>query len=230
MQHYDHPDRLLVAVDCIVFGFAAGQLQLLLIRRDFAPHRGAWSLMGGFLHRDESLAAAAHRVLRELTGLDEIYLEQFRAFGEVDRDSVERTVSVGYYALVDRAAVSPQLSDRYAAHWVPIDAIPPLIFDHAEMVSLALERLRYRAMHEPVGFGLLPERFTLSQLRELYEAIFGRAIDPGNFRRRLRNMDFLVRTDEKDFRGSRRGAWLYRFQADRYAEAKEAGFSFLLKP
>ncbi|WP_116125469.1 NUDIX hydrolase [Lewinella sp. IMCC34183] len=230
MKAYDKQEKVLVAVDCIIFGFYEGQLNLLLIRRDFEPRRGEWSLMGGFLRESESLDDAAARVLRELTGLDQVYLEQFRAFGEVNRDEGERTVSVGYYALINQENVQPQLSADYAAHWVPLNEIPPLIFDHSDMVKAALRRLRHRATHEPVGFELLPEKFTLTQLQWLYEAIFGTPIDAGNFRRRLRKMDYLQRLNEKDTTNSRKGAWYYQFVSEGYAMAKRNGADFLLKP
>ncbi|WP_420458147.1 NUDIX hydrolase [Neolewinella sp.] len=230
MQNYPAQDRLLVAVDCIIFGFREERLNLLLIRRDFEPHRGEWSLMGGFLRREEDLDAGAQRVVQTLTGLREVYLEQFHVFGRVDRDTVERTLSVGYYALVDQDIASAQLSGDYAARWVPLDELPPLVFDHCQMVDVALAALRYRSTHEPVGFELLPDRFTLTQLQRLYEAIFGRSIDAGNFRRRLRRMDYLEQTNEKDFSQSRSGAWYYQFRPEGYAAARRDGEAFLLKP
>lgn len=230
MATYQQHDRHLIAVDCIIFGFQDGELNLLLIRRDLEPYRGEWSLMGGFLRADESLDDAANRVLLELTNLSNVYLEQFHTFGLVDRDPGERTLSTGYFALVDQVKASQQLSAEYSAHWVPVSDVPPLIFDHNEMVRLALRRLRHRAKHEPVGFELLQEHFTLSQLLRLYEAIFGQTIDPGNFRRRLRKMDYLEQLDQKDFQDSKRGSWYYRFDPDRYAEARSQGIPFLLKP
>ncbi len=230
MASYQQLDRHLVAVDCIIIGFKDGQLNLLLIRRDLEPYRGEWSLMGGFLRAAESLDEAATRVLLELTNLSNVYLEQFHTFGSVDRDPGERILSAGYFALVDQVKASQQLSPDYSAHWVPLTDVPPLIFDHNEMVRLALRRLRHRAKHEPVGFELLQEQFTLSQLLKLYEAIFGQAIDPGNFRRRLRKMDYLEQLDQKDFKDSKRGAWLYRFDAQRYEQAYDQGIPFFLKP
>ncbi|OAV45298.1 NUDIX domain-containing protein [Lewinella sp. 4G2] len=230
MSPYSQQDRLLVALDSIIFGFDAGALNLLLIKRNFEPASGRWSLMGGFLRAGESLDAAASRVLEELTGLQQVYLEQFHVFGSVDRDPVERTISVGYYSLVNQTVVSRQLSDRYAAHWVPLREVPKLIFDHNAMVTTALARLRYQATHQPIGFELLPERFTLSQLQKLYEAIFDRPIDAGNFRRRIKKMDFIERLEEKDFSDSKRGAWYYRFHPERYAEALKNGGTFLLTP
>ena len=230
MPAYSHPDRLLLAVDCIIFGYHAGEVNLLIVRREVEPRRGASALMGGFVFARESVDAAAARVTRELTGLQDVYLEQFHAFGEVDRDEGDRIVSLGYYALVQQEAATRQLSDDYDAHWVPITEVPPLVFDHNEMVEAALTRLRYRATHEPVAFRLLPEKFTLTQLQSLYESIFMQRIDPGNFRRRLRKMPYLVRQAEKDVSTSRKGAWYYRFDYGAFAEAQEQGAEFLLKP
>jgi ADP-ribose pyrophosphatase YjhB (NUDIX family) len=230
MQYHLLQDRLLIALDCIIFGFSEDRLHLLLVRRDFEPQSGEWSLMGGFLRKEESLNSAANRVLLELTGLSDVYLEQFHIFGEVDRDPVARTLSVGYFALVNQEEASRELSDKYSAHWVPLDEVPELIYDHNEMVKRALRSLRYRATHEPVGFELLPKKFTLTQLQRLYEAIFGQAIDAGNFRRRLKKMDYIDRLPDKDFSDSKRGAWYYRFHPERYAKSCEEGLTFLLKP
>lgn len=186
--------------------------------------------MGGFLRKEESLDSGAARILRDLTGLQDVYLEQFSTFGEVNRDPVTRTVSVAYYALLNQAVANGKLLNRYSAHWVPLSRLPALIFDHRKMVDEALSQLRYRATYEPVGFELLPPTFTLSQLKKLYEAIFDREIDAGNFRRRLKKMDFLEKLDKKDFSDSKRGAWYYRFHPERYAQARKKGDSFLLKP
>lgn len=230
MQGHDHPDRLLIAVDCIIFGFLNGQMHILIIRREEEPYRGEWALMGGFLHIDESLDDAAARVLKKLTGVTGVYLEQFRAFGDVDRDGIERTVSVAYYALVRHEEVQVQLSADYGARWAPLYELPPLVFDHRDMVTAALRRLRYRAIHEPVAFQLLPERFTLSQLQTLYESIFNTGIDAGNFRRRLRKMPYLEQLDEKDLSTSKKGAYYYRLRLDQFEEAVDQGHEFLLKP
>ena len=230
MTTYAHPDRLLLAVDCIILGFLNGQLNILLVRRAVEPRRGMWALMGGLVYAEESVDDAAARVTKELTGLEDIYLEQFHTFGAVKRDEGDRIVSVAYYALVNQGIATSQLSKDYDAHWVPITEVPALVFDHNEMVDSALERLRYRATHEPVGFALLPQRFTLTTLQTLYESIFRRSIDPGNFRRRLRKMHYLERQDEKDVSTSRKGAWYYIYNEVAYAKAREAGEEFLLKP
>ena len=230
MSAYPHSDRLLIAVDCIIFGFVDRQLQVLVVKREHEQLQHDWSLMGGWLHREESLDEAAARVLRALTGLTGVFMAQHRTFGEVRRDTVERTVSVGYYALVDHEKVSEQLSDEHSAHWVPVYDLPSMLFDHDEMVATALNRLRYRATHEPIAFRLLPERFTLSDLQRLYEAIFATDIDAGNFRRRLRKMKYLRQSDEKDLSTSKKGAYYYSFDRDAYQAARDEGAEFLLKP
>ena len=230
MTTYAHSDRILLAVDCIIFGYLNGQLNILLVRRGMEPRKGQWALMGGLVFEHEAVSDAAARVTEELTGIREVYLEQFHAFGEVERDEGDRIVSIAYYALVNQRVATARLSTEYDARWVPITEVPELIFDHNEMVDIALERLRYRATHEPVGFALLPEKFTLTQLQALYESIFGRPIDPGNFRRRLRKMHYLERRDEKDLSTSRKGAWYYTFNPEMYGVAQAAGEEFLLKP
>ncbi len=230
MTTYAHPDRLLLAVDCIILGFLNNRLNILIVRRGIEPRWGDWALMGGLVYGGEAVDEAAARVTEELTGLADVYLEQFHTFGEVERDEGDRIVSVAYYALVNQRIATSQLSEEYHARWVPITEVPELVFDHNEMVESALERLRYRATHEPVGFALLPDKFTLTQLQALYESIFGRSIDPGNFRRRLRKMQYLKRQDEKDLSTSRKGAWYYIYNPEAYTAAREAGEEFLLKP
>jgi ADP-ribose pyrophosphatase YjhB (NUDIX family) len=230
MNRSEHSDRLLVAVDCIIFGFADRQLQTLLVRRPVKPQKGMFSLMGGLVYKSESLDEAANRVLKELTGLDDVFLEHHKSYGQVDRDSRERTVSISYYALLRQSEVNAQLKDEYQPSWHPISDLPPLAFDHEEMVAAALERLRYQATHEPVVFNVLPEKFTLIDLQAAYESLFGRNIDAGNFRRRLRKMDYLIRLPEKDNRFSRKGAFYYRFDRELYEKAVADGHDFLLKP
>src|SRR5699024_7495593 len=147
-NHYQDYDRILVALDCIIFGFDRQGLKLLLIKRDFEPKKEHWSLMGGFLKRDEGLDAAADRILHKLTGLRDVYLEQLYGFGEVDRDPVERTVSIAYYALVNIREHDRELSEQYGARWFSVDELPGLIFDHEEMLAAAKDRLRYRRSEE----------------------------------------------------------------------------------
>jgi ADP-ribose pyrophosphatase YjhB (NUDIX family) len=230
IDQYDNHDHLLVALDCIIFGFDRNELKLLLIKRDFEPEKGKWSLMGGFLEKKESLDEAAGRILNNLTGLQNIYLEQLYAFGEVDRDPVERTVSVAYYALIDIHTHDKELVKQHSASWFSIDEVPDLIFDHKEMVDAALKRLRYKASHQPVGFELLPEKFTLPELQKLYEGIYDTELDKRNFRRRILAMDVLIKTDEKQKKYSKKGAFLYEFDEEKYSEKVIAGDSLVFKP
>lgn len=229
-KKYRNQDHLLVALDCIIFGFDRSGLKLLLIKRDFEPEKGNWSLMGGFLKKEESLDEAAGRILHNLTGLKNIYLEQLQAFGEVGRDPVERTISVAYYALIDIHKHDKELVEQHSASWYSLDEIPDLIFDHQKMVDSALKRLRYKASHQPVGFELLPEKFTLPELQILYESIYDTKLDKRNFRRRMLSMDVLVKTDEKQKKYSKKGAFLYKFDEKKYAEKVDKGDSTVFKP
>lgn len=229
-SHYDQHDKIFVALDCIIFGFDRNGLKLLLIKRDFEPEKGNWSLMGGFLEKDESLDEAADRILHKLTGLKNVYLEQLYGFGEVDRDPVERTVSIAYYALINIREHDKELVEKYSARWFPIDELPDLIFDHEEMVEAAKARLQYKASHQPVGFELLPEKFTLPELQILYEAIYETTLDKRNFRRRILSMDVLVKTNEKQKKYSKKGAYLYKFDEDKYHSKVDNGDSLTFKP
>ncbi len=221
---------MLVALDCIIFGFDGETLKLLLIKRGMEPERGRWSLMGGFMDRNESLDEAASRILYTLTGLRNIYLEQLYAFGEVGRDPVERTVSVSYFALIDIHRHDAELVKQYSARWFPIDELPDLIFDHQEMVEKAKKHLRYRACYQPVGFELLPEKFTLRELQQLYESIYDTSFDKRNFRRRLLSMDILVNTLEKQKKYSRKGAFFYKFDREKYREKSIQGDNLIFNP
>jgi len=229
-NHYENHDRILVALDCIIFGFDRDGLKLLLIKRDFEPEKGKWSLMGGFLKKDESLDVAADRVLHKLTGLKNVYLEQLYGFGELDRDPVERTISIAYYALINIREHDKELVEQYSARWFPMDELPDLIFDHEEMVEAAKRRLKYRASHEPVGFELLPEKFTMPELQTLYEGIYQTKLDKRNFRRRILSMDILTKTDEKQKKYSKKGAYLYKFNENKYEEKVEKGATLTFKP
>ena len=183
IKQYPHTDHLLVAIDCIIFGFDKNQLKLLLTKRALEPEKGNWSLIGGFVAQDESLDDAAKRILQKLTGLMNIYMEEVKAFSEVRRDPVERTISIAYYALI-KADRNMKLSEEYGAQWIPIDKIPTLIFDHYHMVKAAMKKLKTMAKHQPIGFELLPKKFTIPQLRSLYEAIYEKELDKRNFSRK----------------------------------------------
>ena len=210
-KYYDDKDRFLVAMDCIIFGFSEGELSLLLIKRKIEPAKGQWSLMGGFLRENESIDEGAKRVLNELTGLENVYMEQVRTFEEVERDPGERVLSVAYYSLVKIEESDQERLDDHNAYWIKINELPELIFDHGQMVELARDVMRQKASTEPIGFNLLPDLFTLTQLQSLYEAIYGTVLDKRNFRKRVAEMDYIVKTDKIDKTGSKRGASLYKF-------------------
>jgi ADP-ribose pyrophosphatase YjhB (NUDIX family) len=227
IKRYAHADHLLVAVDCIIFGFDKNQLNLLLTKRALEPEKGKWSLIGGFVGKDESLDDAATRILHKLTGLKNIYMEEVKAFSEVKRDPVERTLSVAYYALI-KMKPNMKLSAEYGAQWVPTDDIPPLIFDHLQMVEAAKKKLKTMAKHQPIGFELLPKKFTIPQLRSLYEAIYEQELDKRNFSRKILSMNLLEKLDEKDKKSSKKGAYLYRFDKKRYIDLVRNGLSFVI--
>lgn len=228
-MYYENIDKYPVAVDCIIFGFDDDGLKLLIIKRKFAPQEGHWSLMGGFVGPGENLDDAAKRVLYDLTGLSNIYLEQLYSYGEVDRDSAGRVISVAYYALIRADNYDVELGEKHGAKWVNFDHQPELIFDHNQMVIKALARLRRRVSNQPIGFELLPEKFTLPQLQKLYEAIFQQELDKRNFRRRILSMDLLIKLEEKDKASSKKGAFRYKFDKKRYDELVQKGFYFEIK-
>lgn len=214
--YYNINSKFYVSVDCIIFGFDKGELKLLLLKRNFEPAMGKWSLMGGFVQENESVDNAAKRVLRELTGLEDVYMEQVGTFGDINRDPGERVISVAYYALVNVNEYDRDLVQQHNAYWIKIDELPPLIFDHPEMIAKARELMKQQASDNPISFNLLPELFTLTQLQTLYEAIYGEQMDKRNFRKRIATMDFIEKTDLIDKSGSKRGASLYKFNDKAY--------------
>jgi 8-oxo-dGTP diphosphatase len=222
---YAREDKVLLAVDCIIFGFDDQDLKVLLIKRGFEPEKGKWSLVGGFLKKDEELDDAAGRILKKYTGLDKIYMEQLSAFSEVDRDPVERTISVAYFALINIKTHSERLIKKYSANWFSVFDAPRLIFDHDKMVRYAIKRLRKRASTKPIGFELLPEKFTMRQLQELYEAIWNTSLDKRNFINKVRSLDIVEKLNEKDKNSSRKGSYLYRFDPDKYQRNRSVEFN-----
>ncbi|MCM1108501.1 MAG: NUDIX hydrolase [Clostridium sp.] len=221
---YTSHTKIYLAIDCIIFGFQRGELKLLIQQRNFEPFQGEWSLMGGFVEENENLYDAARRVCEELTGLKDVYMQQVGAFGAVDRDPGARVVSVAYYALLNVDKYNPELSIRNNAQWVNINELPPLHFDHAEMVDEARSMIKRSITREPIGFNLLPPLFTLSQLQSLHEAILGETIDKRNFRKRVAEMSFIQKTDNINKTDSKRGAYLYRFN-DRIFQKKPQKFN-----
>lgn len=217
-QYYREHSKVWVSVDCIVFGFENNQLKLLIGRRQMDPGRGEWSLYGGFVRDDEGLDEAANRVLYSLTGLKEIYMKQVGAFGAVDRDPGERVISVAYCALINVNDYDDKLRQQYELEWADLGQLPKLYSDHNQMVSKAISLLRRRIKTEPLSFNLLPDLFTLTQLQHVYEAILGYAIDKRNFRKRIKQIDFIEKTELIDKKTSKRGAALYRFNKKMYAD------------
>ena len=180
------------------------------------PERGKWSLMGGFVQENESVDDAAKRVLHELTGLSDVFMEQVGAFGDVHRDTGERVVSVAYYALINIDEYDKESVRAHNAYWTEIHDVPELIFDHTQMVNEALVKMRRKAAIAPIGFSLLPKYFTLTQLQNLYEAIYGEQLDKRNFRKKVAEMGFIEKTDMIDKLSSKRGACLYQFNQNTF--------------
>lgn len=224
---YTSHDRILVAVDCIIFGFDGKELKALLIKRDFEPEKGKWSLMGGFVNKNESVSDAAKRILKQLTGLSDIYMEQLQCFGDVNRDTEGRVVSVAYFALININNYIDQLNYDHEARWFSFSEIPSLIFDHNIMVRIAKERLQQKVANHPIGFELLPHKFTLTQLQNLYEAIYESTLDRRNFTKKILSFGFLKKLDEKEKESSRKGAFYYTFEKDIYNTFESEGVKFI---
>ncbi len=230
MKQYKNQKRLLVAVDCIIFGFEGSSLKLLLIHRGLEPLKGNWSLMGGFIQQDEAPDDAALRVLKILTGIEGVYLDQIEAFGKPDRDPIERTISIPYFALIDINKYKKQISPDYDAHWFPLEELPPLIFDHKKMVELAKQKLRYKAALHPLLFELLPKKFTLPQLQSLYESLYGNNFDKRNFSRKLLSTKLLIKQTDKDKSSSKKGAFYYKLNMKNYKTNLQAFLSLIPLP
>jgi 8-oxo-dGTP diphosphatase len=224
---YRNHDRLLVAVDCIIFGFDGTKLKALLIRRDFEPEKGKWSLMGGFVNKKESVDESAARVLKELTGLTNVYMEQLYCFGDTKRDSAGRVVSVAYFALINIEDYTSQLVSTHEAKWFPLESIPSVIFDHKQMIKKAKEMLRHKVANHPVGFELLPRKFTLPQLLNLYQAIHHTKLDKRNFTRKILSLGILKKLGEKEKETSRKGAFYYTFDRVKYKRLEHEGMKFI---
>lgn len=218
MTFYNDHSKVWLSVDCIIFGFDEGKLKILIGKRQMDPGRGEWSLYGGFVGDNESVDDAASRTLYELTGLRNLYMRQVGAFGNVDRDPGERVVSVAYYALINVKDYDDVLRREHGVEWMDINEIPQLYSDHNEMVRKARKLMQQKVAHEPVGFRLLPSLFTLTQLQKLYEAVNGEELDKRNFRKRIKDMDYIEKTELIDKTGSKRGAYLYRFNKRVYNE------------
>ena len=227
LHNYNISNKILVAVDCIIFGFDGKEIQALLIKRDFEPEKGKWSLMGGFVTQHESTDEAAIRILHQLTGLHNIYMEQLYCFSDVKRDSAGRVISIAYFALINIESYRGQLEPEHEAHWFPLNKMPQLIFDHQEMVAKAQQRLQEKVSNHPIGFELLPGKFTLPQLQNLYEAIYESTLDKRNFKRKILSLGILNKLEEKEKESSRKGAFYYTFDKVKYSKLAEEGVKFI---
>jgi 8-oxo-dGTP diphosphatase len=217
---YPHPA---VTTDCVIFGFDGERLQVLLVERGIEPYKGKWAFPGGFLKMDETAEEGALRELREETGLERAYIQQFHTFSDPHRDPRERVITIAYYALVKIQEVHGG-DDAASARWFPLSEIPSLAFDHDYILRMATQRLREEIHFQPVGFELLPEKFTLKELQALYEAILGINFDRRNFAKKMLHLEILTELDETVWPTPKREAKLYRFNPDKYEELKQKGF------
>lgn len=216
-----------ITIDCVIFGFNKESLEVLLVQHAGGESIGKWGLLGGYMKKEESADDAAQRIVSELTSLDNIYLEQLKAFTNPDRVPERRVVTIGYYTLVNREDYNIKASlSVIEAKWYKVNMIPDLIFDHNEILKFSLMQLRNRVRQAPIGFNLLPDKFTLLQLMHLYEEILGIELDKSNFRRKILHMKLLVALDEKQQDVSHRAAKLYKFDADTYKKLTEKGVNF----
>lgn len=226
--YYDNNDKFLIAADCIIFGFHNNELKVLLTRRPVEPMKNEWSLMGGFMEEGESLVQAAEKILFRYTQQKNIYMEQVGAYGEIDRDAGGRVISVAFYALVQADKFNTSLANKFDAKWINVKKLPKLVFDHNKMVDDALKLLQYKVSTQPIAFNFFNDKFTLPALQELYETIYQMPLDKRNFRKKLNNMDLLDKLEEKDKVNSKRGAFYYTFNMERYKQFLDEGKRFSL--
>lgn len=218
-----------LSIDCLIFGFKDGRLDILLVKHGEGIRKGSWALPGGWITYGESVDDAALRLLTSLTGISNIYLEQLKAFGDPHRYPTKRVVTVAYYALVNEESYS--LIPGFTAsdvQWYNIHEVPPLVYDHNQILEYGFKQLKHKVRHEPLGFNLLPAKFTLLQLQELYEAILETKLDKSNFRRKLAKMKLLINCKEKQKDVSHRAAALYKFDKRIYVTLRKNGMVFEL--
>lgn len=220
--------RPALTVDCVVFGLDEDDLlKIMLIERNLPPFEGQWALPGGCVRVEESLEEAARRKLREETGIENVFLEQLYTFGEVERDPRDRVVTVAYYALVNLWEYPIEAAtDASDARWFPVSQLPRLAFDCDKVLQVALKRLKGKVRYEPIGFELLPKKFTLTQLQRLYETILEQPLDKRNFRKKIMKMNLLVELDELQTGVTHRAARFYQFDEEKYHQLKQKGFNF----
>lgn len=225
---YTPEEKLYVATDCIIFGFDEGILKLLVFERRIEPFKGVWSLIGSFVKPNEDVNNAARRVLKEITGLDNIFMEELKTYSEVERDPGARCISIAQYALIRIEDSDKALVAKHGASWYDVEKLPKLVLDHEIMVEDALNKLREKTKFYPIGFELLPKKFTIPQLQKLYESIYQKTLDTRNFRKKLLSLKLLIPLNQKDKSGSKKGAFLYKFNYRKYKKLEEKGFNFSL--
>ena len=221
--------KLAITTDCVIFGFDGGELSLLLVERDNEPYKNTWALPGGFILINETSEQCAKRILEEKAGIKNVFIEQLFTFSEIDRDPRERIISIGYFALVNKSQYKLIAGrDTVNAEWFKLSTLPKLAFDHDKIVHAALQRLKGKVSYQPIGFELLDEKFTLTHLQQLYEAILEIAIDKRNFRKKILGMGFLKALDEKEKNVAHKAARFYSFDNKAYKQLTKEGFHFQL--
>ena len=226
-MYYNGYDSMMLAVDCIIFGFDGKEIKALLVKRRLEPELGNWSLMGGFVNNSESIDAAANRILDQLTGLTSVYMEQLYCFGDVNRDPGARVVSIAYFALIKIDDYSEELMKKHHTKWFSLNKIPSLIFDHKQMIKIAKSSLQQKVSRQPIGFALLPDKFTLQQLQALYEAIYETVLDKRNFSKKILSLGVLEKLNEKDKETSKKGSFYYVFIREKYSKPENENFTFI---
>ncbi|MBL3658496.1 NUDIX hydrolase [Fulvivirga sediminis] len=226
-------DQMWVAIDCLVFGYDVQEekLKVLLFKRKVDPFSGQWSLIGGLVNYNEDIYASAERVLKEFTGLEGVFLEQLHTYGKADRDPGGRVISILFWSLIKLDQLFKDTANAHGAKWFDIDELPQMVLDHCQMIENGKEKLRFQAKNAPLGFELLPENFTMPQLLRLYQAIYDQQLDDRNFRKKILSTKLLVKQDFKDKSSSKKGAYFYQFDKEKYQELKKKGYhiEFVLK-
>jgi len=228
VDYYASEDKIYIATDCIIFGFDNESIKLLVFKRRVEPFEGEWSLIGSFVQQNESVNDAAKRVLAEITGLENVFMKQLKVYGDVNRDPGSRCITVGQYALIRIEDQDIELVEKHGAVWHDLENIPDLVLDHNTLVQDALIQLRLKASYQPIGFKLLPEKFTIPSLQRLYENIYQKKFDDRNFRKKIIALDVLTKLEEKDKSTSKKGAFLYKFNVKKYDKLVNAGINFKL--
>jgi 8-oxo-dGTP diphosphatase len=227
---YAGQTRVLAAVDCIIFGFDGENLKVLLMKRVMMPEKNKWSLIGSFVAKSESLEQAATRILKKFTGIEGIYMHQLHTFSDPARDPLERTLSTAFTTLIDIHQYEKQIIKDYHAEWFPVGKKPPLIFDHDLMMKMAQQELRYQAASHPILFEMLPEKFTIPQLQNLYEGVYETRFDNRNFSRKVLSTDLLTKLNEKDKTGSKKGAFYFKLNKRKYKASFRSFMNFIPNP